>query len=97
MRIRENGDRFSWDVQSESDPAKIYRVQPYAESERCDCPDWQFRGGECKHIQLAKKAYHHKADKLAIALERATTKEQFNQAWKTFNTWKQLEPKPDKE
>ena len=50
-----------------------------------------------KHIKLAKQAYHRKADKLAIALERATTKEQFNQAVDDFFSWKQLEPKPDKQ
>lgn len=97
MRIRENGDRFSWDVQSESDPTKIYRVQPYAESERCECKSWQHRGGTCKHMVLADKEYHKKSVKYAIASERAHTKEEFLQAWKSFNTWKQLEPKPDKE
>jgi len=43
-----------YEVRSQSN-GKTYQVDLRGQGS-CTCPDWTFRGGECKHIKLARTA-----------------------------------------
>ena len=46
-KIKKNGD--AWTVPSQSGQGS-YSVVPNADKPTCTCPDFEIRGGKCKHI-----------------------------------------------
>ena len=45
-----------WKVASETEVGKVYRVRgdPSKDDYECECPDFTFRGGRCKHIEAVR-------------------------------------------
>jgi predicted nucleic acid-binding Zn finger protein len=53
-RIVKVKDKQQWWVYSETKPEQFYVVN---EDGSCTCPDFQFRGGECKHAIAVEIRY----------------------------------------
>jgi hypothetical protein len=60
LHLHENGvapvevSPTTWTVISESDPSMTYVVEDMGGMWVCECADFAFRGGNCKHILLVK-------------------------------------------
>ena len=57
------GDGVSeWHVASETEKGKVYRVRgdPSKDDYECECPDFIYRGGRCKHIEAVSSLVRRK-------------------------------------
>lgn len=52
-----------WFVRSQTELGVSYKVSLVNDSFSCTCPDFQFRGGQCKHIRKAKRILAGEAQK----------------------------------
>jgi len=48
--------RNKWKVESFTEPGKFYNIEKFGEEFICDCPSFQNRHMECKHIKRLKEA-----------------------------------------
>lgn len=87
---RENG---AWQVPSES-KHRNYNVSLHPLS--CDCPDYESRGGKCKHIYAAQYRQEHNYFKdlsreQLDALPQPASRPTYPQAWSAYNRSQQTE------